>query len=191
MIISTGKRLASVAMVALGDILGQAAGMPASGGQQGQVQVEIRSVDTRQQMIQVATQQGQTGGVRYDGNTIVVYRNQQYPVTALERGDIAVMTVQDVQGVPYASRIDVQQSASENTGTGTGSVVQLSGRISQVNQTNGTFIMTTQQGNLTVSLPYNPPQATLDYFRRLRNGDTVRLEVTPLGTGRAEIYRFL
>ena len=176
----------------LGDILGAATGQPASANQ-GQLAVEIQGVDTQRQMIQVRTQDGQqTGSVRFDDRTVVVYNNQQYPVTALERGDLATITVQDVQGTTYVSRVDVQRSVQDRPGSNTGGqVMQLSGRVAQVNQNAGTFVVQTQSGNVTISLPYNPPQATLDYFRRLRNGDTVRLEATPLSNGRAEIHRFL
>jgi exosome complex RNA-binding protein Csl4 len=177
---------------ALGDVLGGVLGMPAgAGGGQGQIAAEIRSVDTQQRVIQVATQDGQTGGVRYDQNTVVVYQQQQYPVTALERGDLVVLHVQDVQGTLYTQRIDVQQSVQQRGGTGSGAVAQLAGRISQIDQNSGAMVVQAQTGNVTVSLPLNAPQATVDYFRRLRVGDNVRLEVTQSATGRVEIHRFL
>ena len=101
---------------ALGDILGgvmNPAGAPGN-AQQGEVRVEIEGVNTQQQTIQVRTDQGQTGAVLYDQNTVVVYREQQYPATALERGDIAIMQVQQIdQNRVYASRIDVQQSVQD------------------------------------------------------------------------------
>lgn len=176
----------------LGDILGGAVGGQ-QGAQSGELRVEVRSIDTQRQEIQVATEQGQTGAVLYDQNTAVVYRQQQYPVSALERGDVVRMQVQETQqGALYASRIDVEQSVQERSGnTGTGTVQQFSGRVGQVDYDRGVFVLQTQNGNLTVSLPYNPPQATVDYFRRLRSGDTVRLEATPIGNARVEIYRFL
>lgn len=173
----------------LGDVLG-GAGMPGAGNQ-GQLAVQIQSVNTSQQVIQVETEDGQVGSVRFDQNTVVVYRQQQYPVTALERGDIAVMQVQDVGGALYASRIDVQQSVQERTGAGSGNLLQLSGTVSQIDHNRGTFVLLTQSGNVTVTLPYNPPQATLNYFHGLRNGNTVRLEGTQTGSARVEIYRFL
>jgi hypothetical protein len=177
------------ALGTVGEVLGTVLGQPA-GAAQGQVAVEIRGVNTQQQVIQVATQDGQSGNVRYDQNTVVVYRQQQYPVTALERGDLAVIHVQESQGVTYVSRVDVQQSARERTGTGT-ALVQMSGRITQINHNAGTFVMQTQGGSVTVSLPYNPPQATLNYFHQLRVGHDVRVEATMISTGRAEIHRFL
>ena len=174
----------------LGQVLGNAAG--GAGGQQGQISVEVRALNTQQQVIQVATQEGQVGNVRYDANTVVTYQQQQYPVTALEAGDLAIMQVQDVQGTLYASRIDVQQSVQDRGGVGGGgNIVQLSGSVSQINHDAGTFVLRTQSGNLTVALPYNPPQATLNYFHALRNGSNVRLEARPLSNTRVEIYRFL
>lgn len=202
MLATTGRRLAAVAAVftmsgcagnslgALEEVLGTVLGQPASGGQ-GQVAVEIQGVSTQQQAIQVRTQDGQTGAVRYDQNTVVTYRNQQYPVTALERGDLAVLHVQDMQGVTYVSRVEVTQSAQERTGTGTGTLVQMNGRVSSINHNAGSFVLQTQGGNVTVTLPYNAPQATVNYFHQLRVGNDVRLEATLVSQNRAEIHRFL
>lgn len=184
---------------ALGDILGGAmGGMGGAGQQQGQLVVEVQGVDTRQQVIAVRTQQGQQGNVLFDQNTIVTYQNQQYPVTALERGDVVAMQVQQTQqGAPYASRIDVQQSVQERTGQttggvgGTGQVQQMYGRVGQVDYERGMFQLQTQQGTYVVQMPYNPGPATNDYFRRLRTGDTVRMEGTVVGNGRVELYRFI
>jgi hypothetical protein len=175
---------------ALGDVLGTVLGQPA-GAAQSQVAAEVLGVDARQQVVQVRTQEGQTGNVRYDQSTVVVYQQRQYPVTALERGDLVVLQLQDMQGTLYTPRIDVQQSARERAGTGTGQVVQLAGRVAQLDQNAGMFVLQAQGGNVTVALPFNAPQATVDYFRRLRVGDNVRLEVIPVATGRAEIHRFL
>lgn len=201
---SAGLRLGALALLlvtaacsgnslgTLGDIIG-AASAPAGGTQQGQLTAEVRAVDTQQRRIQVATQDGQSGWIRFDQNTTVVYRQQQYNVTSLERGDVVLMQVQETsQGELYVSRIDVQQSVQERTGSSTNTNVrQYSGRVGQIDYDRGLFILQTQSGNYTVSLPYNPPRATVDYFRRLRTGDTVNLEATSIGSGRVEIYRFL
>ncbi|MBR9988110.1 MAG: hypothetical protein KFH98_00050 [Gemmatimonadetes bacterium] len=179
------------ALESLGDILGGAAGMPGSGGQQGQIEAEIRQVNTQQRTIQVATADGRTGNVSYDQNTVVVYRQQQYAVTALERGDLAVLHVQETsQGGLYTNRIDVQTSAQDRTGQ-SGSILQYSGRVSQIDQQRGLFVLQMQNGSVTVSVPYNAPRATVDYFQRLRVGDDVRLEATAVSTGNVQIHRFL
>jgi hypothetical protein len=204
MLARTGRQLAAVAAAVamtgcggntlgtLGDVLGSVIGTPAGAGGQGQVAAEIRAVDGRQQVIQVTTQEGQTGSVRFDRNTVVVYQQQQYPVTALERGDLVVLHLQDMQGTLYTPRIDVQQSVRDRAGTGTGTgVMQVAGRVAQVDQNAGAFVLQSQNGNVTISLPLNAPQATVDYFRRLRVGNNIRVEVTQSATGRVEVYRFL
>lgn len=192
----------------IGDILGGVMGAPGGQGQQnGQVLAEVQNVDTRQQVIQLRTQEGQTGNVMYDQNTLVVYQNQQYPATALERGDVAYFQLQQTQqGATYAARIDVQQSVQErsgqtsgNTGTygnggtygGNQQVMQLYGSVGRIDYNQGWFELRTQNGTATVTLPYNAGDAQTDYFRRLRTGQTVRLEGTNLGNGRVELYRFM
>lgn len=101
----------------LGDILGAIGGPGGTQQQQAQLQAEVQQVDASGQRIYVRTQQGQSGAVRFDAQTVVVYRQQQYPVTALERGDIVVMQLHEIsQNELYASRIEVTQSVQERTG---------------------------------------------------------------------------
>ena len=183
----------------LGDILAGAAGLPGSGQQgqgQGQVVAEIQGLDTQRQLIQVRTQNGQTGSLLYDQNTVVVYQQRQYQVSNLERGDVVAIQVQQTnQGSPYASRIDVQQSVQERggqgTGGGAGQVQQFTGRVGQVDRQRGMFqLQTSYSGNVVVSLPYNPSSTVVNQFNRLRSGDSVRLEGSEIGNGRVELYRF-
>lgn len=193
----------------LGEILNSTMG-GAGGGQQqnGQILAEVQGIDQNRQVIQLRTQQGQTGNVLYDQNTMVVYQNQQYPATSLERGDVAYFQLQQTQqGATYASRIDVQQSVQErngqttsnpgtygnggNTGTYGGQRMELVGTVGRIDYNQGWFELRTQQGTATVTLPYNVGDATRDYFGRLRTGMNVRLEGTNLGNGRIELYRFI
>lgn len=186
---------------ALGDVLGGAmGGAGQQGGQQnGQVLAEVQNVDTRQQIIQIRTEQGQSGNVRFDQNTQVIYQNQQYPVTALERGDVAYFQLQQTQqGATYATSINVQQSVQERTGQTQGNsgtygaqYQQMYGTVGRIDYNQGWFELRTQNGTATVTLPYNAGDATTDYFRRLRTGQSVRLEGTNLGNGRVELYRFM
>lgn len=181
---------------ALGDILGGVAGVPGSAGQQGQIVAEIQGLDSRQQVIQVRTQDGRTGSLRYDQNTVVVYQQRQYQVANLERGDIvAIQVQQDARGNAYASRIDVQQSVQERTGQTSGGSAQLqelTGRVGQIDYQRGWFELQTQYGGtVTVTLPYNPSSATETRFNRLRSGDSVRIEGAAIGNGRVELRRFL
>jgi hypothetical protein len=96
----------------VGDILGSILG----GQQQQQAQqidAEIQQVDAGSGRLYVRTQDGQTGTIRVDNRTQVVFNNQQYPVTALERGDVVRIQLQQTQNNElYATRIDVLRSAS-------------------------------------------------------------------------------
>lgn len=218
---NVAKRAAACAMVlattaCAGGGLGgleQVLGGVLGGGQQqqgGQIVAEVQGVDTRNQIIRVTTQQGQSGDLRYDQNTVVSYQNQRYDVTALERGDIVAVTVQQTQnGQAYVQQIVVQQSVQDRNGTSNGgtyggntgttnggtygnnnNVQQFTGRVAQVDYNQGWFSLQTNRGTVTVSLPYNPGAATSDQFRRLRQGDNVRLEGTLLANNRVELYRF-
>src|SRR4051812_4677995 len=90
----------------LGQVLGSA--IPGAGQTgTGQIAAQVRQVDANQRIIQVTTTDGQTGNISYDQNTVVVYQQQQYPVTSLEQGDRITMQVQQTnQNQLYASRID-------------------------------------------------------------------------------------
>lgn len=188
----------------IGEILGGAMGGAGGQGQQnGQVLAEVQNVDTRQQVIQLRTQEGQTGNVMFDQNTVVTYQNQQYPVTALERGDVAYFQLQQTQqGATYASRIQVQQSVQERNGQQTGNnqggtyggqqqMLQLAGTVGRIDYNQGWFELRTNSGTATVRLPYNAGDAQVDYFRRLRTGQNVRVEGTNTGNGQVDLYRFM
>jgi hypothetical protein len=181
---------------ALGDILGGTLGGAGNGQQNGQILAEVQGIDAGRQVIQLRTQEGQTGNVLFDQNTVVVYQNQQYSPTALERGDVAYFQLQQTQqGSTYASRIDVQQSVQDRTGQttapGGGQRQELYGTVGRIDYNQGWFELRTQSGTATVTLPYGVGDATRDYFSRLRTGATVRIEGTNLGSGRVELYRFI
>lgn len=184
---------------ALGDILGGAmGGQQGQAGQNGQVLAEVQSIDNNRQIISLRTQDGQTGNVLFDQNTVVIYQQQQYPVTSLERGDVGYFQLQQTgqNGGVYASRVEVTQSVQERNGqttsnTGSGRYQQLYGTVGQVDYNRGWFELRTQQGTATVSLPYNAPNTTVSAFNRLRTGQTVRIEGEIMGNGRVELYRFL
>lgn len=107
------------ALGTLGDILGAATGQGGGGQQQQQqqIQAEIQRVDANDQRVYVRTREGRDGSVRFDQNTAVIYQQQQYPVTALERGDLVNLTVRQIsQNELYASRFDVVQSVQDRQG---------------------------------------------------------------------------
>lgn len=177
----------------LGEILGTVLGgaQPASGNV-GQIVVEVQGIDQSRQEIEVLTQEGQRGPIRYDQNTRVVYQQQQYPVTALERGDVVEMRIQQLSGgAYYTDYILVRQSAGDRDGGGnTASLVQASGTVQQIDYQRGWFDLQTTQGTITVTLPYNPPGATVDAFQRLDRGDRVTVEGYRIASDRIELVRF-
>jgi hypothetical protein len=176
----------------LADILGGVGG--AGAGQQGRLAAEVQQVDTRAQQIHVRTNDGRTGAVRYDAQTRVIYRQQQYQVTALERGDLVSMQVREVsQNTLYTDYIEVEQSVQDRTGHtgGAAQVQRFSGRVGQIDQSRGMFQLDmASAGTVTVSLPFNAQRATVDQFQRLRTGNNVTIDGVVIGTGRVELYQF-
>ncbi|HYW08471.1 MAG TPA: hypothetical protein VE913_16040 [Longimicrobium sp.] len=189
----------------IGDIIGgvlsqgQGQGQGQRQGQQGEVYGEVQGVDTRQQYVQIRTQDGRTANVRFDQRTRVIYQQQEYAVTNLERGDVVNMRLQqDQQGNLYTDYIQVSQSVQDrngtnnNTGSGssTGQIQQFTGTVGQVDTQRGVFELRTQQGTLVVALPYRPSAQDDQRFRSLRAGQSVRVQGRMVANGRLELDRF-
>ena len=179
---------------AIGDVLGGVLGGGGAQAQSGQVAGTIAGVNTQSQQIGLTTSDGQTVGLLFDGNTKVVYQNQLYPVTALERGDEVVMRVQTTQdGGYYTDSVVVTRSvtgAGSSSG-GSANVQALQGTVRQVDRTNGLFALETGNGVvLTVSLPYNVSNADANRFRNLRTGEHVRIYGVYLNNSRVELRQF-
>jgi hypothetical protein len=182
----------------IGDILGGVlgGGTPA-GMESGAVVAEVQGIDTNNQVLQFRTEQGQNVNIRFDSRTRVVYQQQEYPVTSLERGDVVRATVSQTNNNEYyTSYIEVQQSVQDRTGgTGSGTVdnrlYQLQGSVDQIDYSRGLFTMRTSNGSiLTVAMPYNPRVADKDRFERIRRGDNVRVEGRYVSQNRLELERF-
>jgi|GEM_PF-363921 len=191
----------------LENVLGGVLGPQAGSANASEVYGVVRGVDTQRQLIQIQTQNGQTGNIYFDQNTRVVYQNQQYPVTALEQGDqIGLRLQQGQNGQYYTDYITVTQSVQETNGgynnntnnggynnggygTTTGNT-QVEGRVSWVDAQRGQFGLTTSQGNLTVVMPYQTAAAEANRFRNLRNNEYVRVQGRLVANGRLELTRF-
>ena len=181
--------VATSACGSLGNVLG---GVLGGGGQAGQVSGYIQGVDTRNQQIAVQQSDGQTVVLSYDNQTSVVYQNQNYPVTALERGDLVTARVQSTtNGAYYTDLVQVDQSVSSSGGGASGSVQSLQGTVRQIDRTNGLFSLEAGSGvTLVVSLPYNVRQADLSRFQNLRTGEYVRIYGVFLNNTRVELRQF-
>lgn len=173
----------------LGSVLGSVLG---GGGQGNQLTGAIYNVDTRSQQIGVQQSNGQTVYVSYDANTQVVYQNQNYPVTALERGDQVVATLQDNgNGGYYASTVQVTQSVSSSSGTVNGNAQSFQGTVRQVDRANGWFTVDEGSiGRITVTLPSGLSQTDLNRFGNLRAGDYVRFYGVRTSNGQVQLRQF-
>jgi hypothetical protein len=161
------------------------------GAQQGQVSGYIEGVDTRSQQIALQQSNGQRVLLSYDNQTAVVYQNQNYPVTALERGDLVTARVQGTQsGAYYTDLVQVDQSVSSSGGA-SGNVQSIQGTVRQIDRTNGKFSLDLSGGStIIVSLPYNVRQTDLNRFQNLRTGDYVRLYGVVLNNTLVELRQF-
>lgn len=176
----------------LGEILGGVlGGSPAAGNQ---VSGTVENVDTRSRLVYIRQSNGQNVGFSYDSNTQVSYQNQNYPVTALERGDeVTARYRESGNNSYYVDLIQVNRSVNsgDTGGTGSGQVYQLQGNVRSVDRSNGVFTMSTQNGGIvTVSMPYNARSTDVNRFNQLRNGDFVRILGEQLNSARFELRQF-
>ena len=146
--------------------------------------------------IEIRTDSGRTAVVGYDDQTQVIYRQRNYSVTNLERGDYVAAHVQrDRDGRDFADTITVRESVQERSGTGrqTGSRVdRLEGRVEDVDPRRGTFdIRDSRNRVVTVSVAFNAPRSVRDRFDRLRSGDYVRIEGRAGGSDQFDLENFL
>lgn len=178
--------LVSTACSQLGNVLGGVLGSP----QSNQVSGYIEGVDTRTQQLAIQTSNGQRVVLSYDSQTAVVYQNQQYPVTALERGDQVTARVQQTSnGEYYTDLVQVDQSVT-NTGNASGNVQSFQGTVGQIDRSNGLFRLDGYNTSVVVSLPYNVRQTDLNTFNNLRVGDRVRLYGVLVNNSRVELRQF-
>lgn len=192
------SRLGAVAMLAatmggcagtggLGSILGGVLGGLGGGGGN-QVSGSIQTVDTRNQQVIVQQSNGQSVALSYDNSTNVVYNNQNYPISALQSGDQVTARVQQLQnGGYYTDLIQVERSAQ---GGSTGNAQQIEGTVRQVDVRNGWFTVNSNNGLLTVSMPYSPRSTDINRFQNLRAGDYVRFYGVYLSNTRVELRQF-
>jgi hypothetical protein len=168
----------------LGDVLG--------GGSS--VYGEVRSVDTRRGRITVREQHGRDQTVRFDSRTRVLYRNSEYSVSSLERGDeVSIRVEYDRNNTPWADRIEVRSSARDDDRGGIWSsrVERLDGRVQAVDARRGYFTLTADRSErVVVYLTRDARRDDVRRFERLRRGERVRVDVRARGRGQAELVRF-
>jgi exosome complex RNA-binding protein Csl4 len=155
---------------------------------------EVEYVDTRAQEIEIRTDSGRTSVLRYDDRTQVIYRQRNYSVDNLERGDYVAARVQQDRGGPtYTDTITVRESVQDRSGrAGNGRFDRIDGRVEYIDARRGTFEVRDQRNRLViVAVPFNAPRQVIDRFNRLREGDSVRIEGRTVGSDRFELESFL
>jgi hypothetical protein len=179
------------AMNSIGSVLG---GIIPGGGSQSQVSGYVSGVDTRAQVIGLQQPNGQPVNLLFDSQTKVVYNNQSYPVTSLDRGDQVTARIQNTNNGYYTDLVQVDQPVNGSAGSSTstsGTVQSVQGTVRQIDRQNGLFTMDVSNGTrLTVSMPYSPNRADLTKFQNLRSGDVVRIAGVFLNSSRVELRQF-
>jgi hypothetical protein len=152
---------------------------------------QVRSVDLRRSRLEIRDQWNRGQTLRIDRSTRVVYRQRDYPISALERGDVVrVRVARDRNGSLWADRIDVRESVRDRGGS-YGRVERVTGTVAHVDSRRGFF--TLDAGRNQTLVVYVPSRVSRDderRFQRLRRGNRVRVEVVPVGRGTAELVRF-
>ena len=178
------------AVGSLGNILGGI--IPGGGNGASQVSGYVAGVDTRAQVIGLQQPNGQPVNLMFDAQTKVVYNNQSYPVTSLDRGDQVTARIQSTNNGYYTDLVQVDQPVQGSNGsTATGAVQTLQGTVRGVDTQNGLFLVDLGAGTrVTVSMPYSPTRADVNRFQMLRQGDYVRFAGVYLNTSRVELRQF-
>jgi hypothetical protein len=191
---SAGMLAALTACSAIGSLGNVLGGIIPGGGGASQVSGYVAGVDTRAQVIGLQQPNGQPVNLLFDAQTKVVYNNQSYPVTSLDRGDQITARIQNTNNGYYTDLVQVDrpvQGSVSETGTSTGAVQSIQGTVRQIDQQNGLFTMDVSNGaRLTVSMPYSPTRTDVTKFQSLRSGDVVRIAGVFLNNSRVELRQF-
>jgi len=177
------------AINSVGNVLG---GIIPGGGSQSQVSGYVSGVDTRAQVIGLQQPNGQPVNLLFDNQTKVVFNNQSYPVTSLDRGDQITARIQNTSNGYYTDLVQVDRPVNGSAATTTSGTVQtVQGTVRQIDRQNGLFTMDVNNSTrLTVSMPYSPNRADLTKFQNLRSGDVVRIAGVFLNNSRVELRQF-
>ena len=162
---------------------------------------EVEYVDPRAREIEIRLTAAESTVLRYDDRTQVIYRQRNYSVSNLERGDyIAARVQQDRDGRSYTDTITVRESVQDRSGRGSGGsggsvssrFDRVDGRVEYVDARRGTFeLRDSRNRTIVVSVPFNAPRQVMDRFNRLREGDSVAIEGRSAGNDRFELENFL
>lgn len=151
--------------------------------QPGEIRAEVIQVTPNRNEIQVRSDDNRTRVLRYDPiRTRVSYQGRDYSVENLEAGDIIAFGTEPRDGTVDVIRVqEPVQARAASTATRRGSALTrgevLEGTVDRIDYDRGIFdLKSRDRGTVTVALPFNARSSDVEAFRRLRNGDNVRLE---------------
>jgi len=168
----------------------------------GEIRAEVAAVDPARREIRVIwTDNGRGDIIPYDITyTRVFYHGFDYPADALEAGDL-IAFVPPPRTVPYVDRISLQVPVQARAA---GSIYAraplpsprpqiFEGTVERIDYDRGVFDLRPRGGGriVTVALPYNARGADIDNFRRLRNGDYVRVEGEFVNSDNLQLMAFV
>ncbi len=128
----------------------------------------------------------------HDARTRIRYRGEDYAAQSIRPGDdITVRPRSGNARVPTVALIIVTAKAQEKSAYG-GRLDVFEGRVEYVDSQRGSFEIRDRNNRIViVSLPYNPPRPVRDRFRRVREGDVVKVEGRFINRDRFELENFL
>jgi len=162
-------------------------GVPIGGNLRG----EVSWVDQRRREIGIRSGWGGAESVRYDSRTKVVYRQRNYRVTDLERGDlVTVMVDSNSRGGPYARTVRVERSVRDGGRSSDRARVQrFDGRVTWIDRQRREFGIESGRTERVVTVRARD-RDTQRRFERLRRGNRVRFEGVSVGRNVIELRRF-
>ena len=166
----------------------------------GEVRAEVLQVNPARREIRVRTYDGRDRVLTYDVNrTRVNYHGWDYTAENLESGDIIAFQTAP-RDSNYIETVRVQEPVQARKGATIARPVApapaprnvVEGTVERIQYDMGVFDVRTRGGDLvTVSIPYRASAADIDSFRRLRNGDQVRLEGEFINRDNLQLSSFL
>jgi len=170
----------------------------------GEIRAEVTEVDVLHRELRVIWMDGgRRDIIPYDlNNTRVIYHGYSYPVDALQPGDL-VAFVPAPRAAPYIDAIRIQVPVQARVPgspyarapipapLARAQVVE--GTVERIDYDRGVFDLRPRDSGriVTIALPYNARGADVDNFRRLRNGDYVRVEGEFVNGDNVQLMAFL
>jgi hypothetical protein len=181
--------------------LGQGRGQLASDTtlRPGEIRAEVTEIDPSRREIRLQTDDGRREVLAYDVNrTLVTYHGREYRVDQLQAGDLVAFQAPS-RSNSYVDVIRIQEPLQARSGIPSPSrsavparadVVE--GTVERVAYDLGAFDVRSRTGRtVTVSVPYNAKTADVESFRRLRQGDYVRVEGAFVSADNLQLLAFL